>query len=150
MTTVYTKDTAEYVSLTVTRLQTLLGTGEDAETVLPWVVSPFYGTSHDQLWELLPGVLTAAQGMPVAVVLYTGSDYDKHPRRTARISVLLIAETPNEVAGRAIVAPLLDRLLDLLEYHIDGQAKWEAASDEALDLGANLSCLKIEFKILDA
>lgn len=146
----YTHETAEYVSLTVTRLQTLLGDGETQEAALPWAVSPFYGTSHDQLWDLVPGLLTAAQGLPVAVVIYSGSGYDNHPRRTANVSVLLIAETPDEAAGRATLAPLVDRAIGLLDDHIDDQAKWRIKDDEALDLGPNLSCFKLAFEVADA
>jgi hypothetical protein len=146
----YTHATDEYQSLTVSRLQTLLGDGETQEAALPWAVAAFCGTSHDQLWELVPALMTSAQGLPVVVVIYSGSSYENHPRRTASVTVLLLAETPDEAAGRAILAPLVDRCLLLLDEHIDDQAKWRAKDDEALDIGPNLSCFKLSFEILDA
>lgn len=152
----YTKPTATLVSLTVARLKELLPS-EDVGAPLPWHAAPFYGTSHEQLFAYLPSLMTEAAGMspvqgmpfPVAVVMYGGSGHAYNPRRTATIEVLLIAETPNEAAGAAIVAPLLDRAIALLDEHIDGSAKWEIRRDEPLDIGPDHSCIRAEFEIRD-
>jgi hypothetical protein len=139
------KPTADYVSITAARLAVLA----EEEPALPWMVFSFFGTSNDQLWNVMPGMLTTANGLPVAVVMYGGSKYADFPRRTASVTVLLISETPDETTGRATIAPLVDRALSLLDQHIDGRAKWETESDSAIDIGENISCMVIEFSILD-
>ena len=139
--TVFIEPTDAIVRATAARLDAALGGACAVET--------YSGTSLTALFEFLPDILVKHQGKPVAVVVYSGSDVGNLPRRTVRVSVLLLVENADFEAGQVSCRYLLDRVYGALDEHTVNEATWKASGDSALDLGPGVEAIKADFTVLD-
>lgn len=135
----YIKSTADLLKIFTDKLT------QDEST---WTVETFSGSNYDDLFNMIPEL--DALTKPVAVVIYSGSEYKSDPRRTARVSVLVLRENVGDTeTEKASSRDMLDSVLDSLDEHIDGHVIIRATGDNAADLGPGIAAYMVEFEAQD-
>lgn len=123
------------------------------------VVRVYHGTTLKGLAREAATALTESQGEPAAVVLYAGSQFDRFPRRTSVVDVVLLSgdtrvtdgQSAAVAAARAVAAQLDDAIHEDLSGESPLTDKWEAASEEAVDLPglASAAAIRLSFTVKD-
>lgn len=113
-----------------------------------WTVRTYSGSGYADLFRMIPEL--DALTNPVAIVIYSGSDYKNDPRRTARVSVMVVRENSGDVEAEKITArAMMDSVLSVLDEQIEGTVFIRAVSDNSADLGEGIAAYIVEFEAQD-
>lgn len=123
------------------------------------VVRVYHGTTLKGLAREAATAVTESQGEPAAVVLYAGSQFDHFPRRTSVVDIVFISGDTRVADGQSAAVSaaraVAMRLDDAIHENLSGESpltdKWEAASEEAVDLPglASAAAIRLSFTVKD-
>lgn len=106
----------------------------------------FESTTYEDLFMLYP-----EKELPIALIVYTGSEYSNLPRRKAEISVFIIVSNRQDKQDAELTAiDLVDKVIDALDFETYNKVEFRALSDKAFDLDENgTAAYDIRFSVTD-